>query len=391
MLGDSGIYKAPVCSGRYMGRRYLNVFFMIVIMLSPLIKLAVGTVPHAVLVCALFVWVGLLLGRNYFCGYGFFVAFFLLILMFFLYLLKGAPSLAGIYLSSAAFVLMLSAYWLTRQDVMLVSSAAFCSLMIFYTFFFCSLWWYGSKPEDIDKFFIGESRNYVSAMAFFLQLIYSASKYRANLKLPVVTPFITGLIAFLCFGRAGVALALAFVMVSLVVYSWQSRGGMKAFLILQLLIAVAFAVYNHGVILEYLVNSTKFREGLNTPRIAMVEEYFSGMDFVGFMLGRDISNLPTVVEYGGNPHNSFIYGHYLYGFVYVVLLAWLFSVFFYYCCLRRGYALYGLFVVFFLVRILTDQMSLPGVFDLFFYYIYFVVVFDGGNRLLKNGGWRKRA
>jgi hypothetical protein len=346
-------------------------------LLSPMIMFAIGVEFYVIFVVGVALGLVFLFFNNYYKSLGFFLPLCFLSFAVIYVFITRPLYVGGLFASIVTVLSFLAAYWLAFQDRKAVVSGAFYALIIFYSFFVWSIFKYGMTPHDINSFFSDVSRNYVSAMAVFFQMMYSVSFFRLSGRLPFVTPLFTFLIALISYGRAGIAVAIALLALT-TCHNFLRRGVIaKAVLVLMLGTLVFFTFVYWPVLSDFLVLNTNFKSSLDGARFKIIEDYFSHFGVFEFFSGVDIFEIESIKRFDGNPHNSFLYGHYLFGFFYLAFLFFLGTVFAFAVCFRFGQVwVYLCFGLLFIVRVFTDKLSLPGVYDYLFYYIYFIVLID---------------
>lgn len=361
----------------------LSIILVMIVLLSPIARHVIGFNLYAFLLIVMASFVFLLICSNYFNGYKVIIPTLLFLFMFVFLLLSNASNTEGLFNTVGTIILFLLSYWLARQDFILVKKISLVSLLVFYVFFVLAMLIYGFSPDNINNYLVNSSRNVVSAIALFLQIMYSASYFRVNYKLPNVTPVITLILAIISFGRTGIALSAALVLLSAIVYFWERKIAYKSFVLFVLFCFVLFSYQYYSYVEYFIFTNTSFKSGLETPRVEMIKDYFFNFDFFDFLLGRDLLSLPIISVYGGNPHNSFVYGHSLYGVFYFISMVWLlFFIFKSFISCKHSIVYIALLLIF-LIRISMDKLSLPGVFDYIIFYIIFIMYFDSNSIKVK--------
>lgn len=350
--------------------------FILLVFISPVIRLAAGFIPFIVVLGVIASFVVVQLFRNYYKGHTTFFLMLLLVLMSVSTALNAHGNLEALFYAVTSLVSLLFAYWLAKQDKEKVVTLSLFVLTFFYLFFIYSGTKHGFQPNDINNYFIESSRNAVSTVALLFQILYSATYYRARNKLPKITPIITLLIAIFSYGRSGIALSALLVMISFASVFWHSKALYKLFFLF-LVLALSVLLLQYIEAIKYVIfTETNFSSGLDTPRTQMIREYIARLDLSSIILGKDLSTIAIINQYNNNPHNSVIYGHSQYGVFYIVLLLGLSLIIIRRTLFRKGGIIYAALIFIFFIRILSDKISLPGVFDYIFYYIFYVIYFD---------------
>lgn len=347
--------------------------FIILVFVSPLIRLALGFKPYLLVFGIISCFSLALFLRNYYKGYLTYTVVLLLSIMSVFAAFNGSGNQEAFFYSTVSLVNLLLANWLVRQDATRVTALSFIALNIFYLFFIYSGIKHGFMPADVNNYFLESSRNVVSTVALLFQVLYSASYYKDKNTLPKITPLITLLIAFFAYGRSGIALSAVLVVFTFLFIFWRSKFTYK--LLAFSLISILFSfIYQYLTTIELLVlTETNFNSGLDTPRTLMVQEYIRSLNLGSIIMGTDLSTVPIINQYGNNPHNSIIYGHSQYGIFYIFLLLVMVVTVSRYKPFNKRNIVYTFLLLVFFVRILADKLSLPGVFDFIFYYLIYAL------------------
>lgn len=236
----------------------------------------------------------------------------------------------------------------------------------------------GVQAEDV--FIV--SRNYISIIALLSISLYFIS-CRFDLKnigkLPCVISFLMVLINFWAIGRSGIAISLLIFIFLLFSYV------MKRYILLLFLLAITvlfiLLVPSNIEIVSNFGNSISFfqvglerfqRLGGGGQRSYINAEYielvFSNLKNLFF--GIDLSNVRSIVEVDGNPHNSFINLHITFGFFGVLLFIIISMLTLYRSILQANYLL---LMVFFLslFRVSVDIAAFNGPLDAIIVYCLF--------------------
>jgi len=228
----------------------------------------------------------------------------------------------------------------------------------------------GVGPLSADDYLAIGSRNMVSAVLIYLQIIYSIIFFYRFSSVPVLTPIITFIVCLFLFGRSGILISGIWLAVSIFYRVSEKKYSVSAFLILAFF--VIFAISDvPDTAFHYLILETKFRHGFESNRMEMWVEYFLSIDILSFFVGQSYDLSPSIEIYGGgSPHSSFINGHHFMGFPYLVLIALMFfrSVFF---AFFNGFFVFiGFFLLVF--RAGFDVIAMPGLFSVFVFLAYFL-------------------
>jgi hypothetical protein len=149
------------------------------------------------------------------------------------------------------------------------------------------------------------------------------------------------------------------------------RRAARFALMLSILAVFFYLISSYGVVFDFIETSTNLARGVESPRFQKMYEYISSQNLTEVVSGRHFELSPTIMQYGGNPHNSFILGHHYMGLPYLFLVAYVILSSTYYALISLGNIYIFLFLQIAFVRVFFDIISFPGLFDFVIFYIYF--------------------
>ncbi len=254
-------------------------------------------------------------------------------------------------------ITILAAYFMARH-VTASSCEKIFAAPIFYAFFSSYIFYvYGSGDVFATGFFLSASYNLISAIfVFFAVLVILVYKDRAFQ--PALILFITVVTCFFLYARSSMA-------VGFMILLWWSIYKMRpVYLLLLLLLAFTFMII-FWVDVEAIYAQTKFaRSGLDTQRWEMWSSYVAAHDWRSFLVGIDLNFVNVIKEFGGNPHNSFIRFHSIFGvFGLIFMLGYLLYLY----VMSKLFFLGCLFLI--VLRSSTDTLVLPGPLDFYLFLI----------------------
>lgn len=317
---------------------------------------------------------------NYLLGF-FTFAVFLLSSSFFIFIFKGnLDSLVFSYsiLSSIA----LSKVLLLRPCAALFSSKLV--LIVVYLWYFYSVFSIGSTPEHANSYLHELSRNHVSLLLLLVCWFYYSTRFFYNKKYSLIPIVILFLASIQLYGRTGIALSFLSLLLVFFHFLLVYKGYKLSFVFFigLLFFCLAFFLlllfYNDTVKLTSIVNQTNFANGIESPRGTMVKEYLNNIQVSEFLIGRDMSLLPIISSYDGNPHNTFIRGHSFFGVSFII-----FVFYFYFLSFHKLFFCFSikrLFIlsvsVLFLIRAYFDSIFFVSFFDFILIYFFYISVKD---------------
>jgi hypothetical protein len=267
-----------------------------------------------------------------------------------------------------------AAFVLTR-NVRVYLWASRMTLVLAQVYVFVYLARRGIENFPLQDMIPDSSSNGVTSYMVLLQANYCVVNYAVNRRVSLLTAIATLTICVVGFGRGSILSAAAIVGLGFVSKVWLGSRGQAAFAAALLLIVGVVTTVRYGdEIATFVSANTKIGSGLfDVHRAGMMAEYLEGMDPVTVWTGGSYAGTSIVSEYNGNPHNSFIRAHYIFGLPYLALIllipAYLFhprharSVMFYCGCL-------WMIVLF---RAFTEPVLFPTLFDFFYFAPCFVL------------------
>ncbi len=220
------------------------------------------------------------------------------------------------------------------------------------------------------------SSNGVTSYLIVLQANACAGVYLLRRQASVVTSLITLGICIVGYGRGSLLAAAALVAIN-ALFAFGNRSqatAMVGALVTVALTACAYLIYSEEIDAFVQVN-TKIGSGLeDKPRSEIMTDYMRKLDNAGPMLfGADYKGTSIDNSYFGNPHNSYIRAHNIFGLPYLLcILLWPLILD------RRGWPLgsrifvYTMIVVV-LIRAFTEPLLFPTLFDFFYFALCFAL------------------
>jgi len=268
-------------------------------------------------------------------------------------------------------LLLLITYWIFKQEPILVNNVALFVLILYYIFIFVSGLTTGFSPQDINNYFDNYSRNAVSGMAIILQIFYTATYFRLNKSVPLITPNITFLISVLSYGRSGIGLAFIIVLLSYFIKFLQVKKIMKLIYLALLVLFLIFIILNINIISDFILSKTNFISGFESARSLINNAYLSRLDLETFFTGMDLSKISIIEFYDNNPHNSYINGHAHFGILYLLFILFFLAGSTYLFLIYKNTFLYYILILVYLVRYSLDTSALFGPSDYILFYLFF--------------------
>lgn len=234
------------------------------------------------------------------------------------------------------------------------------------------------QPEPLADVIPGSSTNGIPAYLIVIQIGLSLSNYLARGQMPLVSPLITGVVAFFGFGRGSLVVAALIIVISifynLLLINSASRSR-KVFFPMFLVAAILGLSIGGDDLLQLLDSYTKLGAGLvDTSRLEIWEQYIDKINPWTLLFGADYAGTVIEGQYQGNPHISYIRTHSLFGLP-IMLLA-LASPAFLFLSKKTITAkiICASLISMAALRAATEPILFPTLLD-FFYFTYFFLFF----------------
>ncbi|RAK12628.1 hypothetical protein C8C77_10771 [Halanaerobium saccharolyticum] len=224
----------------------------------------------------------------------------------------------------------------------------------------------GFGINDINKYLFNASRNYVGLLFLFFALLYYLSCLNIREKTSIIPSVITIIICFLSYGRSNIYLSLLMFMV-VYLYKAVNKINLSKILIFFLITIIIVGVFVY--FFPYIYENTNLKRGLESPRFLMNKNYIESLNYTSLFTGYDYRKINIIEEYGNNPHNSFIYSHYNFGFGVLLLII---LIIYYFLKGVINFSVYNIFSIFlciiFLIRVSFDRVAFIGPYDFLLFY-----------------------
>ena len=267
-----------------------------------------------------------------------------------------------------------AAYVLTRRmGIYLAASrwsliAAQASVALFLAFT-------GLENFPLEDMLPDSSSNGVTSYLVLLQANYCIVHYAFRRRTSLVTSSITLAICVVGFGRGSLLASAAILALNLVFTPWVKTRG-QAIVAIATAAVTAYALISplQDQIVDFIELNTKIGVGLeDEPRERIIRDYLNRIDAWHLVVGADYRGTAIEDDYFGNPHNSYIRAHHLFGLPYLLTMV-LLPLF----ILRGDLAvsvkvfsvLIGLVILF---RSFTEPILFPTLFDFYWFAICFAL------------------
>lgn len=242
----------------------------------------------------------------------------------------------------------------------------------YYIFYFLLVWFFvnglnhGFDPQGLNNFLPLSSRNYISSFFIFSSIYIYVSCLNYNKKIRFHPTIITLVVSFLSYGRSSI-IASSLLLIIVFLYKFSNKQILYKLVLILLFILMMIIIYNF--LAPFIINNTKFEQGLKSPRIEMNIAYMKNLSWLNLMIGYDYTKIPIISTYGGNPHNSYIDLHYDIGlgFILFILITIIYFLKGILSIKNKNIFIVGLSLVF-LFRGFFDIIVFTGLFDFVFFY-----------------------
>lgn len=262
---------------------------------------------------------------------------------------------------------ILISYSLSR-DLEKFSFGVASALFSFQTYTLIYLYRVGLANYPLENIISGSSSNGITSYIVILQAAYCALSYLRNRTTAFLSSLITLFICFIGFGR-GSLLAASLICAMCIAFEIMRTSKRRFFVFtLSILVVPIALVFVYPIAKQFVLDRTKIAGGLyDSHRTQIHEDYFGKMNPISLIIGANYEDTSILDHYRGNPHSSYIRGHHLFGFLYIIslLLSFLLVIFNSRPFNEKLFVLGMLTVI--LLRASTEPVLFPTPLDLFFY------------------------
>lgn len=245
----------------------------------------------------------------------------------------------------------------------------------------------GLSDFPLERLFPGASSNVVTSSLIALQVNYLAALYVVKGRIASITTIVTLIICIVGYGRASMLTAFL-IMTITIIYPLPIvlRGLPFVRRTALILITIFAAFYSLGALPNAvredisesvgIVTSTKLASGLyDDTRETMLMEYLGNLNIWSIFVGQSYDGMAIRETYNGNPHNSYIRAHHIFGLFYGLAIAAITvaGVSSRSQPLPAKVFISGLLLIL-LLRGLTETLVFPTVYDVIFFTLCFVLL-----------------
>lgn len=227
----------------------------------------------------------------------------------------------------------------------------------------------GLQEFPLDRLLPDSSSNGVTSYLIVLQASHCIAHYATRRRAVLATPLVTFAICVVGYGRGSILAALALVFVS-VLAAVPLRRPIGLLVLLAAAVGASAVLWQqHGPALARFVESeTKLGAGLQDEhRSRQIQEYLERIDAMNLMFGADYRGTSIESDYNGNPHNSYIRAHHIFGLPYVVVMLLLPALSITWRHRVAPLAYSGSVLAILLMRAFTEPILFPTLLDVFYF------------------------
>ncbi|MCA5004090.1 hypothetical protein [Sphingobacterium bovistauri] len=272
-----------------------------------------------------------------------------------------------------------SAFLLTRNVEDYYIASKYCLVFYQVSFILVALsQGFNNFPIEVpfEEIIPGGSANGITSFAVLLQINFTIVSLLVKNESTVRTSLLTLVIALIGFGRGSIVSSFLLVIISVFI----SLGLQKKFkaigITIFLIITTSWILTSYFEQVTYFIESkTKLSQGMvDQARSDMINVYLSRMDFPAIFIGADYDNSVIETKYGGNPHNSFIRAHHIFGLFYLAFI----TIIPLFLVLKikenwKKLILWMLFGILFF-RVFSEPLIWPTVFDFYYFSICIIMM-----------------
>ena len=214
-----------------------------------------------------------------------------------------------------------AAYVLTRRMTVYLSASRW-SLLAAQAAVGVYLAYVGLEDFPLENMLPDSSSNGVTSYLVLLQANYCIVHFAVRRRTSVLTSLVTLAICIVGFGRGSLIAAAAILAIN-VLFTPLLKTRAQALLATALIVVAAAGTYVRfeEELVGFVETNTKIGVGLeDEPRERIIRDYLGRIDAWSLLVGADYRGTAIEDDYNGNPHNSYIRAHHLFGLPYVLTM-----------------------------------------------------------------------
>lgn len=281
-----------------------------------------------------------------------------------------SPAAVGHYV--IVLVGMAAAFVMTRdRDSYLAGSRV--SLVVVQAGVFAYLSVRGFDNFPLEGMIGEQSSNGITSYLIIMQANYSAFRFLVQRRASTLTAIATLVICVVGYGRGSILASIFILVINLLSYiSWRTIGGGIARALGGAAVLGLVALLYSDDIALFLEANTKLGGGLfDEARERILIDYVGRLDPLTVFSGGSYEGTSIVSDFRGNPHNSYIRAHHVFGLPYLAVLL-MFPLVLAWSRQALTVKLFlGALLVAILFRASTEPLMFPTLFDFYFFALCF--------------------
>ena len=243
------------------------------------------------------------------------------------------------------------------------------SRIVMYLFFIFHLLFIFSN-RNADELFINLSRNNVSIYLILFISFYYISAFQNSKKISFWPSLLSVIISAWSSSRGGViSTSILFILTFFNYNTYKKKSSYVA--ICFLIIFALQSIFFQELFYMNIVERFNQDHSSGITRLDIISQYvrLSSMSFYDSLFGSNLNSIPYIYLLKGNPHNSFVNLHAVFGLLYflIVIYILLLTIVYYF----KSKSILFLVLIAIVLRSLTDIPLFGGIYDIIFLYTVF--------------------
>ena len=217
---------------------------------------------------------------------------------------------------------LFSGFYAARKGIDYAEASKFL-LILFQSYIFIYLYYKGTETQPLEDIVKDSSSNGITSYLVCLQINYSIAMMVIHRKVSIITSILTLWICVIGYGRGSIIAAAGIMLLNISFFAFSTKLlSVRMAIVLGSVAFVLYAAQNFGIIYDYVYSNTKIGSGLyDQERSIIIASYLERIDGLNLLTGVDIRGSIIDRFYNGNPHNSYIRAHMIFGLSYIVAIA----------------------------------------------------------------------
>lgn len=232
-------------------------------------------------------------------------------------------------------------------------------------------------PLDVpfEHMIEGASANGITSYMILLQINLTIVRFLLFRKVTIYTSILTLIVALLGYGRGSIISAFLIIIINLYTFfALKSKVKFITAAFVSIFVVCSVVAYYMDEIFIFLEANTKLSAGIvDVSRSKIIREYWGEINGLTIFTGADYTETSIPLEFNGNPHNSFIRAHHIFGLPYLlfILIFPFYAIFKKKGVLEIFYYFSMLMILFF--RVFSEPIIFPTIFDFYFLSMFLLI------------------